>query len=176
MATQLFLRSPALACTAKQHLLRSTNLAASKLTVRPASDDANKPNKGGILSRLMGPESAVGSASTNRWAMFLPAFATHVCLGAPYGWSAISAQLSRESGVVASSSADWALDACSYPMSVMIAAGGLSAAIFGKWTMKVGVRRAMATGGSLFGAGFLLTSLGVLQHNLPLVYAGNRTF
>ena len=34
--------------------------------------------------------------STNRWTMFVPAFCTHVCLGAPYGWSAISAQLTRE--------------------------------------------------------------------------------
>jgi hypothetical protein len=30
-----------------------------------------------------------------RWSMFVPAFATHVCLGAPYGWSAISAHLTR---------------------------------------------------------------------------------
>ena len=52
--------------------------------------------------------------------MFVPAFATHVCLGAPYGWSAISAALSREYGIVASSSADWMLDQCTYPMSIMV--------------------------------------------------------
>ena len=43
----------------------------------------------------------------------------------------------RENGLVTSAASDWALDLASYPMSVMIAAGGLSAAIFGKWTIKV---------------------------------------
>ena len=55
-----------------------------------------------------------------------------------------------------------------------IAAGGLSAALFGKWTMKVGTRRAMTTGGILFGTAFAVTSLGVSMHSLPLLYAGNR--
>ena len=43
----------------------------------------------------------------------------------------------RESGLVASAASDWTLDLATYPMSVMIAAGGISAALFGKWTMKV---------------------------------------
>ena len=38
---------------------------------------------------------------------------------------------------MASAASDWALDLATYPMSVMIAAGGISAAVFGKWTMKV---------------------------------------
>ena len=54
-----------------------------------------------------------------------------------------------------------------------IAAGGLSAAFFGKWTMKVGLRRSMLTGASIFGAGFLLSGAGVLNHNIPMLYAGN---
>ena len=91
----------------------------------------------GLLERTFGLESNTGSAQTNRWTMFLPAFSTHICLGAPYGWSAISAQLTRENGLVTSAASDWALDLASYPMSVMIAAGGLSAAALGKWTIKV---------------------------------------
>ena len=31
----------------------------------------------------------------------------------------------------------------------------------------------MATGGLLFGSGFLLTAAGVQAHSLPLVYTGN---
>ena len=38
-----------------------------------------------------------------------------------------------------SSASDWALDLASYPMSVMIAAGGISAALLGKQTIKVSV-------------------------------------
>jgi len=122
---------------------------------------------------MFGLESNIAGPSTNRWSMFLPAFATHVCLGAPYGWSAISSALTRENGLVASAASDWSLDLATYPMSMMIAAGGISAAVFGKWTMKVGVRRAMATGGLLFGAGFGISALGVMSHNLPVLYAGN---
>ena len=38
---------------------------------------------------------------------------------------------------MASAASDWSLDLATYPMSIMIAAGGISAALFGKWTMKV---------------------------------------
>ena len=37
-------------------------------------------------------------------------------LGAPYGWSAISAQLTREAGLVTNAAADWSLDLATYPM------------------------------------------------------------
>merc|ERR1719422_1397659 len=122
---------------------------------------------------MFGMASNTAGPSTNRWTMFVPAFCTHVCLGAPYGWSAISAQLTRENGIVASAASDWALDVASYPMSVMIAAGGISAAALGKWTIKAGVRKSLALGGVLYGAGFCLASAGVYNHNVGMMYAGN---
>ena len=127
----------------------------------------------GLLQRTFDLESNTGSSEVNRWRMFVPAFSTHVCLGAPYGWSAISSQLTRECGVVSSAASDWALDLASYPMSVMIAAGGLSAAALGKWTIKAGVRKALAFGGLLYGAGFGVAALGVSSHNIGLMYFGN---
>ena len=51
----------------------------------------------GFFDRILGPDSSIADKSfTNRWAMFVPAFGTHICLGAPYGWSAISSTLSKE--------------------------------------------------------------------------------
>lgn len=67
--------------------------------------------------------------------MLVPAFATHVCLGAPYGWSAVSAGLAREGGVVAPCSSDWSLEATTWPMAIMIASGGVAAALLGSWTV-----------------------------------------
>jgi hypothetical protein len=70
-----------------------------------------------------------------------PALQANTLCKEPFGISACAAtspSVFRECGFVASSSADWALDLATYPMSVMIACGGLSAAIFGKWTIKVG--------------------------------------
>ena len=48
-----------------------------------------------------------------------------------------------------------------------------SALLIGKWTMKVGTRKAMVTGGALYGSAFGLTALGVSMHSLPMMYAGN---
>ena len=105
--------------------------------------------------------------------MFLPAFTTHVCLGAPYGWSAISHRLSLEVGMVSPASSDWSLDQVTWPMSIQIACGGISAALLANWTGRVGVRRAMLTGSLLFGGGMMVSSQGVLQHNIHLLYLGS---
>jgi len=105
--------------------------------------------------------------------MFAPAFATHVCLGAPYGWSAISLRLSRELGIVSPALDDWSLEQTTWPMAVMIASGGISAAVLGSWTVKIGVRSSMVAGGLFFGGGLLLSSLGIAQHNIMTVYVGN---
>jgi MFS family permease len=146
---------------------------AQCLQLRLSSSDTQEKKPSGLLDKLFGFESNTASPSTNRWSMFIPAFSTHVCLGAPYGWSAISAAMTRENGLVASAASDWTLDLATYPMSIMIAAGGIGAAVFGKWTIKVGVRKAMACGSLLFGAGFGVSALGVATHSLPVLYAGN---
>ena len=57
---------------------------------------------------------------TGRWSMLVPAFLTHACLGAPYGWSAVTSGLTREQGVVVSAASDWGLDLATYPMTIMI--------------------------------------------------------
>ena len=44
--------------------------------------------KSSFISKLplYGAEKSIADKKfTNRWAMFVPAFATHICLGAPYG-------------------------------------------------------------------------------------------
>ena len=95
--------------------------------------------KSGLVSRLWGQQSNDGTERTSRWSMLLPAVATHISLGAPYGWSAISATVAREHGFVTAAGADWSLDLVTYPMSIMIAAGGITAALTGKWTLKVAI-------------------------------------
>ena len=105
--------------------------------------------------------------------MFVPAFTTHVCLGAPYGWSAISHRLTLELGLVSPAAGDWSLSQTTWPMSIMIASGGISAAVLAAWTNKVGVRRAMIMGSLMFGTGMITTSLGIMTHSLPLLYLGN---
>jgi len=130
-------------------------------------------NKAGLVEKIYGQESNEATPTTNRWSMFVPAVLTHVSLGAPYGWSAISSALSREHGFVVSAASDWGLELTTYPMSIIMAVGGISAAMVGKWQLKVGLRKSMATGGILFGSGLAVTAAGVMNHSLPLVYTGN---
>ena len=75
--------------------------------------------------------------------------------------------------MVASCSTDWTLDATTWPMAIMIASGGVSAALLGSWTVRVGVRQAMATGAVMFGLGLSVAGLGVSVQSLPLLYTGN---
>ena len=42
---------------------------------------------------------------------------------------------------MASAASDWGLEVVTYPMSIMIAAGGITAALTGKWTLKVAISR-----------------------------------
>jgi len=172
MITRLVLKTPG---TPGWGILKSLSYQARFLSIGSTLKSDTSEKKKGFLDKYMGPESSIASKDSkiSRWSMFVPAFATHICLGAPYGWSAVSSSLAKEYGFVVSSSADWALDLCTYPMSMMIASGGICAALFGKWTMKVGTRRSMVTGGVLFGSAFGLTALGVSMHSLPLMYAGN---
>ena len=108
-----------------------------------------------------------------RWRMLVPAFTTHLCLGAPYGWSAISHRLSMEVGMVSPASTDWSLEQVTWPMSIQIACGGISAALLAGWTARLGVRRAMLAGSLMFGGGMMVTSSGILLHNIHLLYLGN---
>ena len=72
-----------------------------------------------------------------------------------------------------SAATDWSLDLATYPMSMMIASGGIAAAILGSYTTTIGIRKSMAMGALLYGSGWGLAATGVATHNLSLLYAGN---
>ena len=124
-------------------------------------------------SSILGLESNVASKEfKNRWLMVLPAFATHMCLGAPYAWSLMADQITRELGFVTPAMADWSLMEAALPLSIVFIAQGIAASAVGKWQLKVGPRAAMATASVCFGGGFMLGALGIHIHSLPLLYAG----
>jgi MFS family permease len=133
----------------------------------------DKPAPKGLFDKLYGLESNVASKDfTNRWAMVIPAFATHMCIGSPYAWSLMADAITREYGFVAPTSADWALSETAFPISIIFMMMGLSSAAFGKWQVKVGPRAAVATAALAFGGGFGLGAAGIYFHNLPMLYAG----
>ena len=84
-------------CLARANISIKSLSRVSSVNIRQISSDTEK-KPGGFFEKTFGLSSNTGRPDTNRWSMFVPAFCTHVCLGAPYGWSAISAQLTRENG------------------------------------------------------------------------------
>ena len=49
-------------------------------------------------------------------------------------------QAELELGLVSPGPGDWSLESTTWPMAIMIASGGVSAALLASWTVRVGVR------------------------------------
>jgi len=145
---------------------------------RYSANASEKPAKNkSFFDKFIGPEAVVASPSfKGRWLIALPAFATHMCIGAPYAWSAMSWPLTREHGFVTAAASDWSLAETTLPLSIVFLMHGVTAALAGKWQMKVGPRAAIAAAGVCFGGGLLLGSVGIAMHNLWLVYLGYGFF
>mgnify|MGYP003385286262 FL=1 len=55
-----------------------------------SSDDIKKTENTGFLEQYFGKEATEASPEfSNRWAMAVPAFVTHMCIGSPWAWSLI---------------------------------------------------------------------------------------
>jgi MFS family permease len=125
------------------------------------------------FDKIFGPQTVEAKPSfKNRWLIVAPAFMTHMCIGSPWAWSALSGTLAREHGFVTSAAMDWSLSETTFPLSIVFGLQGISAAFAGKWQMKVGARLAMTVAGLCFGGGLLIGSVGVSTHNLWLLYLG----
>merc|ERR1711892_41958 len=166
LASTMLQKSLVLCRTIQIHKSASTALFSTSKEVKTKTKDE------GMFNRFLGPNAGVEKPDTkvNRWSMLVPACITHACLGAPYGWSAVSSALAREQGVVASAATDWGLDLATYPMTIMIGGLGIGTALMGKWAAKVGHRRAMIQGCSIAGLGYLGAGAGIVQHNIYLMY------
>jgi hypothetical protein len=56
------------------------------------------PKEQSFLDRALGPDTVWAEPTfTNRWAMVIPAFATHMCIGSPWAWSVMTQPLTCES-------------------------------------------------------------------------------
>ncbi|MEM1343668.1 MAG: OFA family MFS transporter [Pseudomonadota bacterium] len=117
-------------------------------------------------------ENIVARPGFNRWFVPPASIAIHLCIGSVYAWSVFNPPLTRELGVVASAGGDWSLSSVVWIFSVAIVCLGLAAAFGGKWLEKVGPRCVGVVSASLWGGGFLVGSLGIMTHQLWLVYVG----
>jgi MFS family permease len=117
-------------------------------------------------------QNATAKPGYSRWMVPPAALAVHLCIGQAYAFSVFNKPMSQEIGIIKPAIGDWSIPDLGWIFSIAIVFLGLSAAFMGSWVERVGPRKAMFTAACLFGAGFLISALGVQQHQLWLVYLG----
>ena len=159
------------------------SLTRMRFSTAPAGKDEDKGEEirqdgggggsgggGGMFG--LGNDDVAPPTFTNRWAMVAPAFATHLCIGSPWAWSAMGDVISREHGFVVSAASDWSLAEATAPLSIVFMLQGIGAAVAGPWQLKVGPRKAMAVAGLCFGGGLMAGAAAIATHQQWLLYAG----
>ena len=117
-------------------------------------------------------EHIVAKPGFNRWLVPPASVAIHLCIGSVYSWSAFNNALERVVGVAAPSASDWSLGDTQVTYTLAIVFLGLSAAIAGHWLEKVGPRMVGFVAACCWGGGFIIGGLGILEHNIYLLYLG----
>ncbi|MES3676154.1 OFA family MFS transporter [Halomonas elongata] len=128
-------------------------------------------NSRGMFSFLL-KEHIVAKPGFNRWLVPLASIAIHLCIGSVYAWSVFNPALTQQFGVVAPAAGDWDLSSVVWIFSVAIFTLGLAAAFGGKWLEEVGPRMVGVVSAFCWGGGFLVGSLGIVSHQLWLIYLG----
>lgn len=121
---------------------------------------------------LLSRDRIIARPGFNRWKVPPASIAIHLCIGSVYAWSIYNPPLIRLFGVVAPASGDWSLQDVTWIFSVAIVFLGLSAALAGHWLDKVGPRLVGTAAAVLWGGGYLVGSIGILTHQLWLLYFG----
>jgi MFS family permease len=124
------------------------------------------------MAKLLSKERIVAAPSFNRWLVPIASVAIHLCIGSVYAWSIYNPALIRVFGVVTPAADDWLLSDVVWIFTVAIVFLGLAAAVAGKWLEEVGPRMVGTVAAICWGGGYVIGSVGIVLHQLPLVYLG----
>ncbi|MGB9460696.1 MAG: OFA family MFS transporter, partial [Candidatus Acidiferrum sp.] len=100
------------------------------------------------------------------------ALAIHLSIGQAYAFSVFKIPLTQLLGVGKPLPEDWKQTQIAWIFSLAIVMLGVSAAIFGKWLEGAGPRKAMFVSAVCFALGFYISYLGIVSHQLWLLYIG----
>ncbi|HWK47151.1 MAG TPA: OFA family MFS transporter [Stellaceae bacterium] len=114
----------------------------------------------------------IAPSGYNRFLVPPAALAVHLAIGQVYAFSTFNLPMTKLIGITQSAPDDWSLTQLGVIFSIAIAFLGISAAVCGRWVEEGGPRRAMFTAALCFSGGFLVSSLGIAQHNIWLIYLG----
>ena len=124
------------------------------------------------LLSFLDREKSVAHPGYSRWLVPPAALAIHLSIGQAYAFSVFKIPLTQLLGVGKSAPGDWAQSQVAWIFSLAIVMLGISAATFGKWLERAGPRKAMFASAVCFGLGFYISYVGVVTHQLWLLYVG----
>src|SRR5579864_6127316 len=117
-------------------------------------------------------DSIIAPRDYNRWLIPPAALCIHLCIGQAYAFSVFNLPMTKLLGINASTAGDWKLTDLGWIFSIAIFMLGASAAVFGRWVEEGGPRKAMFTAALCFGAGFIVSAIGVYLHSIWITYLG----
>ena len=117
-------------------------------------------------------DRSIAHPGYSRWLVPPAALAIHLSIGQVYSFSVFIIPLSRLLGIDKSVAGDWKHSQIAWIFSLAIVMLGVSAALFGKWLETAGPRKAMFVSATCFALGFFVAYLGVISHQLWLIYLG----
>lgn len=134
---------------------------------------------------LLSREAIIAGPGYNRWLVVPAALCIHLCIGMAYGFSVFWLPMSKlvtspaatcgDMGFLAmltTTGCNWSVPAVTHIFETFIAILGISAAIWGGWLEHAGPRKAGVIAALCWGGGMALGGLGVMWHQLWLVYLG----
>jgi MFS family permease len=124
------------------------------------------------LFSFLDRERSIARPGFSRWLVPPAALAIHLSIGQAYAFSVFKIPLTQLLGVTKSLPDDWKQTQVAWIFSLAIVILGLSAATFGKWLEGAGPRKAMFVSAVCFGLGFFVSYVGVITHQLWLIYLG----
>src|SRR5271167_594339 len=117
-------------------------------------------------------QRSIAKPGYSRWLVPPAALAIHLSIGQAYAFSVFKIPLTQLLGVGESLPEDWKQTQIAWIFSLAIVILGLSAATFGKWLEGAGPRKALFASAVCFALGFYISYLGVVSHQLWLLYVG----
>ena len=125
-----------------------------------------------MTANFLDREATIAPPGYNRFLVPPAALAVHLSIGQLYAFSTFNLPLSRLIGLSKSAPGDWTLAQLGWIFSIAILVLGMSAALFGRWVETAGPRKAMFVAALCFGGGFLVSALGIAEHQIWLLYLG----
>jgi MFS family permease len=129
-------------------------------------------NRGATHMSILDRDHIVAPMNYNRWLVPPAALCVHLCIGQAYAFSVFNLPMTKLIGITEPAPDDWTIPALGWIFSIGIVFLGLSAAFAGSWLDRVGPRKAMFTAACCFGGGFLVSAVGVVTHQLWIIYLG----